>query len=471
MLNVSELSQQIKPNLSIMKKIYFTRVCIIITTMLTVNVAISQSAIDYRRSSLSFVLLEHAGLGSSRDMVVKAYNDNQFPDQYNKHDLKDGSFVFEELELTQNDFLASGWYVDTLRTMKDFLGALKKPLNPLRYTKADSSEAVMDPNKKDMFQIKIEKFIRDKDLAKQIVSSWFNRNEETGVMNWDLIKSRGKYSASEEKLDQSKSVADETNFLMDFELIGNTYTVINKMDFYPNEPYARALADQAKADLLVKMAGKPEILITKAMEAIEAIYEKTKEGYTVKCNSFLYKLDWDEEIAEKTKQYFFNNNIDAKAAWDTTSIFNISFVGKTTSASLVTFKIGEKRTEEDIINLQVKRTMDNAVAKLQKKYIQFRAVAPISSVEPLTARIGTKQGVESKQKWEILEMSFNDLGLPVWKSIGKAAVDKKAPIWDNVQGAEVAVDKDGNPLPIQKFSTFSGGNKAQPGLHFIRLVK
>jgi hypothetical protein len=442
-----------------------------LTLVATSSTLFSQSPTDYRRSSLSFVLLEHAGLGASRDMVVKAYNENQFPDQYNQHTLKDNAFVFEELVPTEQDYLASGWYVDTLRTMKDFLGALKKPLNPLRYTKADSSEAVMDPNAKDMFQIKIEKFIRDKGLAKQIVASWFNRNEETGAMNWDLIKSRGKYSASEEKLDQAKSVADETSFLMDFELIGNTYTVINKMDFYPNEPYARALADKAKADLMVKMAGKPEILITKALEGIEVVYEKTKEGYTVKCNSYLYKLDWNEEVAAKTKQYFFNNNIDPKAAWDTTSIFNVSFIGKTTSASLVTFKLGEKRTEEEIINLQVKRTMDNAVAKLQKEYIQFRAVAPISSIAPLTARIGMKQGVEAKQKWEILEQSFNDLGLPVWKSVGKIAVDKNAPVWDNTQGAEIPLDAEGNPLAIQKFSTFTGGKKAQPGLNFIRLIK
>ena len=432
---------------------------------------IAQSPNDYRRSSLNFILLEHSGLGKSRDMVVKAYNENQFPDQYNKHKINDGSFVFEELTPTKEDFLASGWYVDTLRTMKDFLGALKKPFNTMRYTKPDSSEAVIDPNEKDMYQIKIEKFLRDKNLAKQVVSTWFNRNEETGEMNWDLIKSRGKYSASEEKLDQAKSVADETSFLMDFELIGNTYTVINKMDFYPNEPYARALADKAKADLMVKMAGKPEILITKAMEGIEAVYEKTKEGYTVKCHSYLYKLDWDEEIAAKTKQYFFNNNVDGKSAWDTTSIFNISFVGKTTSASLVTFKLGEKRTEEEIINLQVKRTMDNAVAKLQKEYVQFRAVAPISSIAPLTARIGTKQGVEPKQKWEILEQSYNDLGIPVWKSVGKITVDKNAPVWDNTQGAEIPLDAEGNPLAVQKFSTFTGGKKAQPGLNFIRLIK
>ncbi|MEJ6681459.1 MAG: hypothetical protein QNL21_05140 [Flavobacteriales bacterium] len=456
-----------------MKKILFTRLCIVITAILTVNVAFSQSAIDYRRSSLSFILIEDDGLGDSRDMVVEAYSSNEFPNQYNNHLLKDSKFVSEEVKPTIEDCLASGWYKDTLRSTKDFLVALKKPLNSLRYTKADSSEALLEPNKKEMLQIKMDKFIRDQNLAKQVVASWFNRDASTGNMDWDLIKERGKYSASEEKLDQAKSVADETSFLMDFELIGNTYTVFNKMEFYANEPVARLLAEAGKAEVMESMAGKPQILLDKALEGIEKIYEKTKEGYTVKCNSFLYQLDWDETIAERTKQTFFpdGESIDLKAAWDTTNLYNLSFVGKTTVASIVTFKIGETRTEEQIIDLQVKRTMDNAIAKLQKKYIQFRPVAPVSSVEPLTARIGMKQGVEKKQKWEILEMSINELGLPEWKSIGKSSVDKKAPIWDNTQGAEVQTDEAGQPLEVIEFTTFAGGKNAQPGLHFIRLIK
>lgn len=431
----------------------------------------AQSPTDYRRSSLSFILMEHSGLGQSRDLVVKSYEDNPFPEEYNKHVLKDQKFIFEDLNPTTEDLMASGFYQDTLKSFKDFLKALKNPLRPLRYTKADSSEAVQEPSEFDMVQIKIDKFLREKDIAKQMVASWFNRDPETGKMDFELVKERGKYSASEEKLDQAKTVADEGEFLKDMELLGNTYTVINKMEFYANEPVARLIADAAKEELLKSMAGSPQVLIDKGLAGIEKIYEKTKEGYTVKCNSYLYQLNWDEDVAAKTKSYFFNENVDSKAAWDTTSLFKLSFVGNTTSLSLVTFKLGEKRTEEDIINLQVKRTMDNAIAKLQKKYVQFRAVAPIASVEPLTARIGLKQGVEPKQKWEILEMSFNELGLPVWKSIGKISVDKKAPIWDNTYGAETPVDESGNPVEVQKFSTFTGGKKAQPGLHFIRLVK
>jgi hypothetical protein len=138
------------------------------------------------------------------------------------------------------------------------------------------------------------------------------------------------------------------------------------------------------------------------------------------------------------------------------------------SSSIVTFKIGETRSEEQIINLQVRRTVDNSVAKLQKEYVQFRAVAPVSSIGPLTARIGLKEGLQPKDKFEILEMGMNELGLPMWNSIGTVSVDGSLPIWDNRQGAEVEITDPNSPKV--SFTTFSGGKKAQVGLHYLRAL-
>lgn len=401
-------------------------------------------------------------------MVVESYNSNPFPDKYNKHEIKAGAFNVDKINLTTADYISSGYYKDTLTKLLDIMKAAVNPLRQIRYLNADSSKALQEPSENQKLGIYIDKYIRDNNLAKSMAASWFNRTPD-GKMNWDLIQERGMYSASAEQKEQANSVADKTTFLMDFDLIGNTYTVVNYLEFYENEPVAALIRDVAKAKAMESLAGKPAILITKAMAGIDTIYEKTKEGYTVKCNSFLYKLDWNADIAKKSKDYFFSDGIDAVKAWDTTTIFKLNFLGKTTTGSIVTFKIGEKRTEKQIIDLQVRRTMDNALAKLQKENVQFRPVSPIASIDPLTAQIGLKEGLEKGDKFEILEMGFNELGIPVWKSIGKVSLDKKATIWDNRQGAEVGVDKEGKPLPA--FSIFKGGGKAMPGLHYIRLTK
>lgn len=429
---------------------------------------------EYRRSSLSFILIENSDLGKSRDLVVNAYNNNPFPAQFNEHRLKDSKFSEELVQLTNDDFYNAGWYKDTLATVSQFFKALKKyPGNFIRYVNADSTKAVVDPTEDQLTLMKLNKFIVEKNLAKQVVAKWFNRDEKTGKMNWDLIKERGMYSASAEKLDLAKTVADPTSFLQDFELIGNTYTVFNKMKFYPNEPYAALVRDKAKLEAIKKMAKGPEIMLKKALAFADTVYEKTKVGYTVACYSYLYQLEWNEDISSKTKQYLFNDNYDSKVAFDTTTIFKLKYVGKTAAQSVVTFKLGEKRSEAEIIDLQVRRTIDNALSKLQKEYVQFRPVSPISSNEPLTARIGLKEGVEHKQTFDILEMSFNKLGMPEWKSIGKCSVDGKTfPIWDNTQGAEPQLDAEGKPLAVKEFTTFNGGGKkVQPGLHFIRFKK
>jgi hypothetical protein len=251
--------------------------------------------------------------------------------------------------------------------------------------------------------------------------------------------------------------------------------VFQKLNFFPNEPVAALARDLAKAEARKKMAAMPPAMLQKSLDQLDTVYERTKEGYTVICTSFLYQLEWDAAVAEKFKGYFENSELMAKRGqiWDTTSIFKIKFVGKSTTSSIVTFKIGEKRTEEQIIDLQIKRVMDNSLARLQKNHVQFRPVAPVSSAAPVTARIGMKEGIEENQTFEVLAIEFNEFGFPRYKSIGKVKVDKKQPIWDNRIGAdqEPALDASGNPVVGPAFTSFAGGKKVQPGIHFLRLLK
>jgi len=431
--------------------------------------SIAQDVEKYRRSSLSLILINNEGLGEQKDLIINSFNNNPFPDKYNRHNINLSNCEINKVKLSTSDYIDNGWYVDTLRTMKEFFSAMKKINNSIRYIKADSSEALLEPNDGQINQMKLDKFVKENELAKKNIATWFNRDPYTGKMDWELIKERGMYSANSEQIEQAETVADQTSFLLDFDLIGNTYSVFNSLSFYPNEPIAASIRDKAKESAIQKFAGKPEILLTKSLALIDSVYERTKEGYTVKCNTYLYKLIWNDDIANKTKLYFFNDNIDSKVAWDTTSIFQMEFLGKVSSSSLVTFKIGEQRTESEIIDLQIKRTVDNALAKLQKEYVQFRPVSPIYSTEPVTAKIGLKEGVEPKQKFEILEMSFNEIGIPEWKNVGNVSVDKNAIIWDNRQGSEIQSDEEGNALP--SYTIFSGGKKAISGLHYIRLIK
>lgn len=431
------------------------------------------SPLDYRRSSMTMVLIEDDDLGKSKDLVIKSYNSYPFPDKYNKHEIADKKFDASAIKLTDAEFLAAGFFKDTFKTPMDFLKAAKYPLRPLRYLKADSSVAVQGPDKAELLQLKLQKYISQKNIARQMFDTWFNRKGDS--LNIALLLERGKYSASAEKMDDAKQAGLEANLYEDYDLISNTYTVFQKLNFFPNEPVARLARDLAKAEARKKMAAMPPAMLQKSLDQLDTVYERTKEGYTVICTSFLYQLEWDADIAGKFKGYFLNEELKSKRGqiWDTTSIFKIKFVGKSTTSSIVTFKIGEKRTEEQIIDLQIKRVMDNSLARLQKNHVQFRPVAPVSSVGPVTARIGMKEGVEAKQTFEVLAIEFNEFGFPRYKSVGKVKVDSKQPIWDNRIGAdqEPILDEAGNPVTGPAFTTFAGGKKVQPSINFLRLLK
>jgi len=425
----------------------------------------------YRRSSLTMVLVENNDLGKSKDMVINAYNSHPFPDKYNMHSINDKKFSIDQMNLTVQDYMNAGFYTDTLKKITDFLKAKKKyPLNKIRPLNPDGSIGIVEPTKEELNNIYVNKYISDKKIAKQLVASWYNRTAD-GKMDWELLKARALYSASEfEKEGESKQALTD-KLIKDLDVIGNTFVVFNKMDFYENEPVARIVRDAAKSEAIKSFTGKPEFLLKKALETVEKVYDKTKEGYTVKCNTYLYQLDWSEDVSKKTYNWFFNSNVkNTKEIWDTTNIYKLKFVGKTTTGSIVTFKIGETRTEEQIISLQVKRTMDNALAKLQRSYPVFRTLTPVSTTNPLTAKIGLKEGVEPGDKYEVLKSVTDEkTGIAEWKSIGKISVDKKEPVWDNRPGAEPLLDASGNPVPEKAFTTFKGGKNATE-FNFIRFV-
>lgn len=440
-----------------------------------------QKELTYRRSSLTLVIADSEELPSRRQ-IMNSWNSFSFPDKYNKHDIGINSINVDMIALSDKELLDAG-YLDTL---KNSLQLLKAQYKNVKYLNYEKSKAVILPSDEELFKLKIDKYIKENKIAKKIIATWYNRTPD-GKMDWELIKKRGRNSASKKILDDSKSdLLGGEKRLRDWKLISNTYIVIYKMNFFPMERLARFQKNVEKTTgIKLIVDGLFNSIVSKSMrkkmiEFDSIQYEKSKEGYFVNCTAYLYQLDWNDDTLKKFHDTFFNLQVDEASktkAWNESS-FKLNFVGDITSRSLVTSKFGEsylvKRTEEQIIDLQMKRTMDNSLAKLQKEYVQFRPVTPIHSVEPITAQIGLKEGLERGQTFEILMSDFDEFGVPTYKQIGKVKVDKELPIWDNREGAalEPELDKDGNPTVTPEFTTFKGGtDKAEPNFNFIRLLK
>jgi hypothetical protein len=423
---------------------------------------------DYRRSSLQMLLLESDKF-PKKEAVIGSYNNylnTKFPQKYNRHSV--GSETFNVV-ITEKDFLEAGYLKDTIKSPVAIMGLKKGPLkNEVKWIGADSSKAMMFPSSSDSNMVKIGKFMKESNIAKQLVAKWYNKSSE-GICNYDLVMQRGMYGTGILGTN-NQELKDLLN--QDLDIVANTFVVINKLKFVENEPVAKVLLIAA---LLKAEEIKVPQLKEKAIELAQAGYEKAKEGYTVWTTSYLYQLDWNADVFAKFKTTFLDDSkIDLKAAWDTTQMFKMKFIGESKASSLVLFSLKETRTLEQIIDMALTRNIDNVFTNLQKDFVVFRPVTPIKSGDPLTAEIGLKDGLEPGQSYEVVELLTNKAGVKVWTSVGSVSVDKKLPIWDNRAGAEFepVLGEDGMPITTAAFSNFKGGNvKYKPNQAYIRLKK
>ncbi len=391
--------------------------------------------VKYRRSSLHTMILEMDNF-PQKGVILDAFKNAPFPDKYNNHTIGEKSFDPKAYPLTAAE-----------------LEAIKAEQSKLSGDK--------DIERKET-PIQIEKYLKQQKVANQLVAKWFNRQPD-GSFDMSLISERGSYNASQLEANVAKGSARGVTSLADagIELIGNTFVVISKFKYVNNEITAAAVRDVAKraASQLTNQVARMA-----AEKAADATYEKTKEGYSVWTTSFLYKLKWNDSI----EAVFYNdlwmdkNSIDPqrKAAFDNTDLFQLEFIGDEKAAGLVTFKIGEKRTEEQIIEKVTIRTIDAIYAKLQKQYDVFKPKVPLSSGSPITAKIGMKEGLEGGEKFEVLEQVLDPkTGLTRYDSKGTITVEKNS-IWDNrYNAADETLATDGPNV-----TTFKGGKGYYPGM-------
>jgi hypothetical protein len=407
-----------------MKKLLF----ITLSTVFCSTVLLAQDSqkemkeTKYRRSSLHTILIESSNF-PKKDQVINAYYGAEFPDKYDNHNIGAKSF------------------------------------NPAKY-----STDTVDSKTPEV----IDKYFKDEQIAKKLVAKWFNRQAD-GSFDYELIGTRGAFNASFLDVKTAAASSDGKYLLQSagFELINNTFVVVSTMKFVENEPIARGIRDAA----IIAAGNAPGLVRMGIEKAAEIAYNKGKEGYSVWTTSYLYKLKWDDVTQGSFFQDMYGEKADMtpakKALFDkNTDLFQMEFVGSQKATTLVTFSLKEKRTEEQIINLSVARNIEKVYAKLQKNFDVFKPKVPLYTGEPITAKIGLKEGLEGGDKFEVLEAVMDQkTGKIEYKSIGTIKVDGNK-IWDNRQNL-------GDEVPVEGAvdrTTFKGGKKFYPGL-LIRQLK
>lgn len=368
---------------------------------------------EYRRSSLYTVLVKHsdANYGSTIDSVFMMM---ETPDKFNNHDL----------------------------AVKSFESSGQKA----KKVKADRRGTGKDPNILD-----ISAFIDENDVAKGMVAKWFDRDPETGYFDVDLIKERGFYDASFKSIEQADATLRGRAMLADagFDLIGKTFMMVNDITFIDHGENSAKASEGIKAGL--SLLGGLASIVT-GDDSYQDLGNSTGEligdianevaGYKVNIISYLYRLDWNEEMLDSfLSEYWIdeeNPDPSRKAAFEASDMFTLSYVGYTmTSAENVSSKTFSARPLQEQFLKVCTRALDKAIVELQREYDEFKINVPIYAVNDdgtVSVKIGLKEGVTEKSAYEVL---MKDMSSGVTKYVRVGMLKPVAgKIWDNRFGAE-----------------------------------
>lgn len=308
-------------------------------------------------------------------------------------------------------------------------------------------------------------------VAKELVAKWFNR-KSNGAFNMDLIASRGEYDAStyDKLLAASSQRGDALLADAGEDLIGNTFVIVNDFKFTSKEEIANT-TKKVSAGLRTGLSFIPGAgALSSTVNNVTAVTDLgatvAGKGYIIKTTSYLYRLEWNDSVAAVFYQNYWadETNIDPNKvkAFDAANLFTLKYVGSQDAWADVQSSIFTNKSEEDLIKMATVKATDQAIAKLQRKFEEFRTKTPLHSVEPLTAKIGLKEGLEPGDKFEVLESQIGLDGKIIYKRKGVITV-KKGMIWDNTY---VPDEEKGNVPPQYIDATHFNGASGQfyPGM-------
>jgi len=345
-------------------------------------------ASEYRRSSIYSVLINHTDQQFANE-IKEAFLQIPVPDKFNDHNLS----------------------VKVLNLDKKLSGANSQKEN-----------------------IDITDFLQKNKIASRLVGRWFNRDYYSGQCDMELVKERGLYNATEFDKQLALKSARGIAMLQDAgeELIGNTFVLVNDIRYVDKNKGAKTGASILKILGSVAAAATGtniDDLTDNLGDMVETI-----KGFKVKINTFLYKLEWPNEQANLFYQEQYSANPDAikQANFEAArNNYQLKYVGKVESSGGTTSFLGINEDEPIVmVRKACQRAIDDNVADLQRNYEEFRTKSPLLSVEPLTAYVGKKEGVDSKSKFEVLEVVEMENGGHKYNRVGVIEPIENL-IWDN----------------------------------------
>lgn len=385
----------------------------------------------YHRSSLYSIILNHPEQQFSTE-IIESFKSIPLPDKYYDHNLK--------------------------------IRVMNAPVLPKL-----SKEEFENTNRDAIHRL----LIRNK-IGGRLVEKWFNRDNQTGFFDMNLVRSRGFYDATLTDIQKALKSKRGLSQLEDAgeELLSHTYVLVNDIRYVDKNTHENLHGFGIVVGAMKGMS----IGLLPMVSDVGLYINELVVGFKVYVTSYLFRLDWNDEIGNN---FYSNLWIDSTFDSDNPdclnrkSLFNkhlgsftLTYLGCTTVFSGETSLAGVKH-ENDMFRKVCTRSIEKSISELQKSFDEFKVYTPLVSAEPILAYIGIKDGVTENSRYEVLEVSQDENGKTVYsrKGIIKPIKEK---IWDNRYMAEF---EEGYNSSIQGTSfEIVSGKGFYPGM-LIREIK
>lgn len=322
---------------------------------------------------------------------------------------------------------------------------MEMPL-PNRYNDLNVDVRVFSTASKNLKDKEVEQLLRNSHVAKDLVGKWFNRNT-SGVMNMERIHQWGGYNANFSDLKRAQDMERGVALLSDegTELVKNTFVMVCDISYYDRRATGTLLSAifTAAASMLDQNAQEREAQgknseILKSLTDIadaSAIASEDLGGFSVNVMARLYRLKWDNDLCNKFyNNYWVDDTTPAaeltlrKNAFDNDNTsFDLEYLGFYHSRSGKTVSVSQNNLEW-VIQDVCSEAVDKSINNLAKMFPVFKTKTSFyCDGDNVYAYVGTKEGVNMKSKFEVLQTKKTKDGI----TYERVATLKPTQVWDN----------------------------------------
>ncbi len=248
--------------------------------------------------------------------------------------------------------------------------------------------------------------LRNINYANQIMRYWWQVQDD-GSYSVDLIKQRGIYNATDEDVYQADASKRGRSRLADggLKLLNNNYVLVLEYDNL-----------QTMKDEYDKIDRRNKKYAEKTSTNFEPV-ERTKNGFKAKLTAYLFKLNYSDTIQGYLDNSFINDNKIDVNKFD--KIFSHIYAPyklistETLDADGTQYNPGQslapnrQLTKNELIVKLLNTSVDKAMDKIETSVASFKVKANVTSINPVKAKIGIKEGVKYERRFIVYEYVAN----------------------------------------------------------------